>query len=144
MKKTSNKIYKSLVVFCLVVLAVGVALKIYNNYTEKKAVNNAISTTENAFNRNVKYHRGTGRIVVELNVKNEGELFKVTKNALPHLVSLNYGDIVKLLSVRTYYNGDKNNVQHYDIYFKDIGRLNWDKINNFNDFLNYINALSFN
>ena len=144
MKKTSDKIFKILVIFCLVALVTGSVLKMYNNYTEKKAISNAIASVDNAFKGNSKYHKKTNRIVIEKSLKNEEELYNLTKEALPKLSSIgNYG-VVYLLSVRVYYNGNKEDFQYYDIKFRDISKLNWNNINNFNDFLNYINVLSFN
>ena len=75
-------------------------------------------------------------------MNNENELYELTSEALPKLAPIGEHDVVNLLSVRTYYGGNKDDFQMYDIKFININKINWDEINNFDDFLSKINMLN--
>jgi hypothetical protein len=139
--KTSDKVFKMLVAIIIVCGALAIILNAYNKHTINKAINAVVEATEEAFNTRADYSKGSNRIIVKIyNLENEEELFNLTKDALPLLSPIGEYDIVNLLSVRTYYKGNKDDFQFYDVKFKDINKIEWDKINNFDDFLTYLNV----
>lgn len=139
--KRTKGIFKTLVIVVIIIGVMAFVLNIYNRYSINKAINAAVSAVEVVFNGKAEYSKGSDRIIVEIyNLEDEKELFDLTKEALPLLSSIGEYDIVTLLSTRAYYKGNKNNFQFYDIRFKDIDRIEWDKTNNFDDFLTYLNV----
>lgn len=135
---TKSRIFKILCIIFVVLLVIGFGLKKYNDNRLKETIDLAVETVGIAFNASTEYKEGTSRVIVTKYVKDEKELFEVTKKALQILSPIGDYDFIELLSVRAYYDEDKENFQYYDIYFSDIKRLEWDKMNTFNDFLNQL------
>ena len=136
----NSGLFKGLVILFVVISVISGVLFIHNKNTKKKAVGAAIVAVESVFSARAEYSEGTNRIIVEKYIKGEESLFYLTKEALPKLSIIGDYDVIELLSVRAYYGETKDNPQYYDIKFKDIKRLNWDEINNFDDFLTYLNV----
>ncbi len=138
-----NNLLFRIAIMVLIVLLIGVVgLTMYNNNTKKKAVEYAITAVEEAFHTGAKYSAGSSRIIVEKYIEDEESLYQLTKEALPKLSIIGDYDVVELLSVRAYYGETKNNPQFYDIKFRDINKLEWGEISNFDDFLFYLNTKS--
>lgn len=133
-----NRIFKMLCIVFVVLLVIGFGLKKYNDYQLKETIELAIETVGVAFNARTEYEEGSSRIIVTKYVKDEKELFEATKKALPILSVIGDYDFIELLSVRAYYDENKDDFQYYDIYFPDIKDLEWDKMNTFDDFLNQL------
>lgn len=134
------KLYKVLVVVFIVASIAGIAINQYNKSVENKAIDTVLAAIATAFEASAKYESGSDRIIVEIyDLKNENELYELTSKALPIISPIGEYNVVELLSVRTYYEGNKDDYQFYDIKFKDIGKIEWAKIHNFNDFLSYTN-----
>jgi hypothetical protein len=136
--KTSNKIFKGLIFMIIVILILGLALYAYNKSKEKQAIELIENTASKVFNASVEYSKNSNRIIVEKYLENEKELYELTKTSLPKLSPIGDYDIVDLLSVRAYYGESKDDFQFYDIAFKDINKIRWETIKNFDDFLNEI------
>lgn len=143
MSKTnaSNKLQKLLIYFGVFVLVIAIGLNMYNKNTEKRAIENATTLVSQAFSASAEHPEKSNRIIVEKYLRNERELLDTTKEALPLLTPIGDYEVVELLSVRAYYGENKDNPQFYDIKFKDIKRIRWEIIQNFDDFLNEINRL---
>lgn len=141
--KKSNKIFKMLVIIFIVLGVIAMALNFYNKSIEKKTIKASVEAVETLYNGKAEYSKGMKRIIVGINnVEDEKELYELTRKVLPQLAVIGDIDYIELLSVRCYYNGDKNNPQFYDVKFKDINRIEWDKIYNFDDFLTYLNFIT--
>lgn len=136
----NSGLFKGLVILFVVISVIAGGLFIYNNNTKKKAIEAATIAAESAFHARAEYSKGSNRIIVEKYIKDEDSLYLLTKEALPKLSIIGDYDVIELLSVRAYYGDTKDNPQYYDIKFKDIKRLNWDEIDNFDDFLTYLNV----
>lgn len=136
-----NKLFRTLVTIFMILFVVVSGLTIYNSNTKKKAIQTATATVGEAFQANVEYSKALNRIIVKKHFNNESELYELTQDVLPKLSIIGEYDIVDLLSFRGYYKDTKEDFQFYDIKFKDISKLNWNEINNFEDFLSYLNIV---
>lgn len=133
-----SRLFKILGIVIIILLFLVIGLRKYNSYKSNEAIKIAVEAVGVAFNASTEYAKETNRIIVKKYVKDEEELLNVTKKALPMLSAIGDYDIIELLSVRGYYDEDRNDFQFYDIYFSDIKKLEWDKINSFDDFLNQL------
>lgn len=131
-----DKTKKILTYFSLIILLLAVVLTMYNRNTEKKAIENATILVSKAFMASTEHPKNSNRIIVEKYLKDEKELLDITKTALPLLAPIGEYNVVDLLSVRAYYGENKNNPQFYDIKFKDINKIRWEIVRDFDDFLN--------
>lgn len=133
-----NEGMKRLVYLGVVIFIVAIVLTAYNKNTEKKAIESASRFVGELFEAKTEYSKASNRLIVEKYVKDEKELYEVTKKVLPFLSSVGEYDVINLLSMRAYYGDNKNDPQFYDIKFKDIHKIRWEMIRNFDDFLNQI------
>lgn len=138
-KSSSNKLQKMFIYFGIIVLVLTLIITMYNKNTEKKAIENVILLVSHAFGTSAKHPSNSNRIIVEKYLKNERELLDISREALPLLTPVGDYDVLELLSVRAYYEEDKDNPQFYDIKFKDIKKIRWETIRIFDDFLNELN-----
>lgn len=134
----SNTVVKVSGIIIAILLIIVIGIRKYNNYKLNEAIEMAVEGVGVAFNASTEYEKATNRIIVKKYVRDEEELMRVTKKALPMLSVIGDHDFIGILSVRGYYDDERNDFQFYDIYFSDIKNLEWDKINNFDDFLNQL------
>ena len=130
---------KTFVYLGIIILIAAIGLTSYNKNIEKEAIENATMLVGETFKAKAEYEKYSNRIIVEKYIKDEEELFKITKQSFPFLTQIGEYDVVNLLSMRGYYGENKSNPQFYDIKFKNIDKIKWEKIRNFDDFLNEIN-----
>lgn len=137
--KSSNKLLKWFMYLCIIISLFVAVLTIYNKNSEKKAIEAATRIVGKAFIASSEHPKNSNRIIVEKYLRDEKELLSITKEALPLLTTIGDYDVMELLSVRAYYGENKDNPQFYDVKFKDIKKIRWEMIRNFDDFLNEIN-----
>ena len=133
---------KKIIMVFVIILIVAGGLTLYNKNTEKKAIETAVDGIGEIFQAHTEYSKKSNRVIVEKFLKNEEELYQLIKSQLPKLSIISDYEIIRLLSFRAYYGDTKEDFQFFDIEFKDINKIGWDKINNFNDFLSYLNRLN--
>lgn len=137
----NNNIFKALIVLIIITSVAVLGLTIYRNNTEKKAIETATTVVGELFGASADYIKKSNRVIVEKYLNDEKELYELTREVLPKLSIIGDYKVIDLLSVKAYYNEDKNDFQMYNIKFGNINKINWNEINDFDDFLNKINIL---
>lgn len=140
-KKKGNVLFKVMVVVFILAASSGLILHIYNTNIEKKAIETSLNLVGSSLKASTDYKKGSGRIIANIyHIKNESELFNLLKNSFPRFEKVGEQNIINILSIRVYYNGDKDNFQFYDIKFNDIKKIDWEKIDSFEKLISFSNA----
>lgn len=140
-KKKGNVLFKIMVAIFILATSLGLILHIYNANIEKKTIEKSLSLVKSTLKSNTEYIKESNRIIAEIyHIKNERELFILLKSGLPRFSEIGENNIINSLSIRVYYNGDKNNFQYYDIKFNDIRKIDWEKVDNFEKLLTFSNV----
>jgi len=137
--KTSDKIFKILTKVMIVLFIVAGALWAFNNYLDKQETKEVINTVEETFGYSSDYSKGNSYIQLNFTIKDRQSLFELSKRSLPNLVDLPDSIIDTLVVNAKFPDGD---FQSYYIKFKDIRKLDWDKINNMDGFITYLNFIT--
>lgn len=146
MGKTYNFLFKVLKVLIVLIVIVSIAVFVKNN-NEKKQVQQALITVGhelqathiNGYSGNQDNDKGV--IKAEMAVKDREEIFTQCKKALPNLRPQleklsNYYDALAIVAKLP--DGD---TQGLSMPIKQIGEIEWDKLNNFDEFLEYTNTM---
>lgn len=146
MGKTYDFLLKVLKVLIVLIIIVSIAVFVKNN-NEKKQVQQALITVGhelqathiNGYSGN--QYNDKGAIKAEMAVKNVDEIFVRCKNGLPNLGPQfekldNY--YASLTIVAKLPDGD---TQGLDIPIDQIDEIEWDSLNNFDEFLDYTNMM---
>lgn len=147
MGKTYDFLVKLLKI--LIVLAIILSILVFvKNNIEKKQIKQALTTVGhelqathiNGYSGN--QYNDKGVIKAEMAVKDREEILAQCKNALPNLGQQleklsNYYDALAIIADLP----DKD-FQAITIPIDKIGEIEWDKISNFDEFLNYVSAMN--
>lgn len=146
MGKTYDFLVKVLKILIVLIVIVSIAVFVKNN-NEKKQIQQALITVGHELQATHingygdKQSDNQGVIKAEMAVKDREEIFTQCKKAIP-----NIGTQLKKLSnyyttlaiVATLPDGD---FQGLDIPIGQIDEIEWDKLNNFDEFLEYTNTM---
>lgn len=143
MGKTYDFLVKLLKI--LIVLAIILSILVFvKNNIEKKQIKQALTTVGHELQAThiTGYDDNSGFVDVEMAVADREEIFANCKNALPNL-----GPQLKKLS--NYYSTlsivaklPDGDTQGLDIPIDKIGEIEWNKLNSFDEFLEYANIMS--
>lgn len=147
MGKTYNFLFKVLKVLIVLIVIVSIAVFVKNN-NEKKQVQQALITVGhelqathiNGYSGN--QYNDKGVIKAEMAVKDREEILANCKNALPNLGPQleklsNYYDALAIIADLP----DKD-FQAITIPIDQIDKIEWDKLNNFDEFLDYVSMMN--
>ena len=142
-----KKILKVLVILAAVLWAVVFFLNRIDAKKEKELVNVVQHQFDTA---DVKAYGGeNASIIVNKTIRDEEEIYKISKTALPYLIENGYLDELskykeivingKIIDPDT---GEKLDSQSIVYPINKISLIEWDKIQNFDTLLNYVSLLS--
>ena len=142
-KATLKDFIKVIRMLLIVVIVIAFVVGSIKSKNRNKQLDQVASYVSKAFGGDVEYKKNSNRMIVTVSIaNNEEQLLELSKKALVYLAPLGENELLDLLSVRAYYGGNVERSQFYDVKFKDLGRVDWETITNFDQFLNTLSALN--
>lgn len=137
--RTSDKVFKALTRVMIVLFVIAVALWQFNSYLDKQEINGVINAVEEAFGYSTEYVKGSNNIKLNFTIKGKKELLETSKRALPKLTDLSDNIIDTLVVNAKFPDGD---FQSFYIRFENIGKIDWNKINDIDNLIDILSELS--